>query len=69
MGPIAFKGREPAASASLKKRAAPESRPLSGLQSSYASCARTGFRRRRIVNPIAPKPMSIMAQVAGSGTA
>ena len=33
----------------------------------YATCARTGVRRRRIAKPTAPKPRSIIAQVAGSG--
>ena len=34
-----------------------------------AICANAGFARRRMANPIAPKPSSISAQVAGSGTA
>ena len=34
-----------------------------------ASCASTGRRLRRIAKPTAPKPSSINAQVAGSGTA
>ena len=36
----------------------------------YAICASSGLRRRvrRIATPAAPKPTSIIAQVAGSGT-
>ena len=35
----------------------------------YATCASNCVRRRREAMPTAPKPISIMAQVAGSGTA
>src|SRR3546814_20958665 len=34
-----------------------------------ANCGKPRWRRRRIPKPIAPKPTSINAQVAGSGTA
>ena len=34
----------------------------------YAICVSIAFRLRRIANPVAPKPTSIIAQVVGSGT-